>query len=110
MKLNLNYDECKQYITERLHLNLMPHQEILLKAWCDGKTVKTARGIGRSFVANALGKYIAYKFDKDNGESEPDILITYHCMVDENQMKESDYAKIKEQVDEDIFNRDFLCK
>ena len=110
MELTINFNECKQYINEHLRLNLMPHQELILKAWCDGKIVKTARGIGRSFVAEAFAKYIAHKLDKNNDSDVPDIIFTYHCMVGKNQITESDYIKIKEQTDSDVFEREFLCK
>lgn len=52
--MKYNFDDCLQYVNKRLGITLYPFQEVILKALCDGLEVRTARGIGRSYVADAL--------------------------------------------------------
>ena len=113
MNLNLNYDECIKYIRDFLREKrdkLMPHQELMLKAWCDGKIVRTGRGIERTFAADLLGKYIAHKIDSENDAEEPDVILTFHNMIGKDMITEEAYEKFKESVGVDEFNKDFLCK
>ena len=55
----INYDECLSYVRDTLKLPLFPYQEEMLRALCNGEEFLAARGIGRSYVANCFGRYIA---------------------------------------------------
>lgn len=59
--MKVNYDEASQFIKDKLGIQLFPYQEVMLKAFCDGLSVSSGRGVGRSFVADAFGRYIAYE-------------------------------------------------
>ena len=54
--MKIDYNECSKFIKRELKIHLFPYQEVMLKAMCDGLEIRTARAIGRSFVADALGK------------------------------------------------------
>ena len=53
--MTIDYEDCSRFIKEKLHIDLFPYQEIMLKAFCDDLEVRTGRAIGRSFVADAFG-------------------------------------------------------
>lgn len=45
--MTIDYEDCSRFIKEKLHIDLFPYQEIMLKAFCDDLEVRTGRAIGR---------------------------------------------------------------
>jgi len=64
--MKIDYEDCLAFLEHELRVRLYPYQKEILKAFCEGKEVRTARGIGRSYVADALGKYVASLYDKND--------------------------------------------
>lgn len=56
--MTIDYEDCSRFIKEKLHIDIFPYQEIMLKAFCDDLEVRTGRAIGRSFVADALANML----------------------------------------------------
>ena len=73
--MRVSYDEAHRFIKDKLGIQLYPHQELILKAFCDGLRVRTGRGVGRTFVADAFGKYIAYLYGQNELPGEVDLVI-----------------------------------
>lgn len=112
MLLKINYQECSWFIKRKLGITLFPYQEVMLKAFCEGQTVKTARGIGRSFVADAFGKYVASLVAENDYEKEPDVIFPYTCALRDGVLDKGQI--ILEQMDKDfdkaLFDKEMLCR
>ena len=67
----MSYEECLEFVKRKLGVKLYPFQEDMLKAFCEGKEIRTSRGIGKTFVAVCFGKYIAYLYDKNDYNKDP---------------------------------------
>lgn len=87
--MKVDYNEASQFIKNKLNIQLFPYQEIMLKAFCDGLNVSSGRGVGRSFVADAFGRYIAYLYGKNLAPGEAaDIMIPTSAAVHAELMPE----------------------
>ena len=105
----ISYEECLEFVKRKLGVKLYPFQEDMLKAFCEGKEIRTSRGIGRTFVAVCFGKYIAYLYDKNDYSKEPNMI--FPCMV---AMPHDIYyselvTREKSRMTEADFNREYLC-
>lgn len=87
--MKVDYNEASQFIKNKLNTQLFPYQEIMLKAFCDGLSVSSGRGTGRSFVADAFGRYIAYLYGKNFASGEAaDVMIPTSAAVHAGLMPE----------------------
>ncbi len=73
--MQVSYNEAHRFIKDKLGIQLYPHQELILKAFCNGLRVRTGRGVDRTFVADAFGKYIAYLYGQNDLPGEVDLII-----------------------------------
>ena len=126
-----DYERCVWYVEDILNMKLFPYQKLMLKAFCDGLNVRTARGLGRTTVASQLGSYAAFEFCKENpglhdigfrfGVDEakrlekndftvaPDVIFPYTCGVKYGLLNKGVIESLKSTMSERDFNRDFLC-
>lgn len=131
--IEADYQECSWYIKNVLGITLFPYQEHILKAFCDGLEVRTARGIGRSMVAKCFGDYVAHNtflkpscrrnrgteedlakhishfYDKNNFHEQPDIIFPYTCALKCDVMNDEHIALMKELLSEKEFDAEYLC-
>lgn len=112
--LKINYNECRRFIKNKLGINLYPYQEVMLKAFCEGLEVRTARGIGRTLVADAFGKYVASLVNYNNYDAEPDVVLPYTCALKDGVLNRGQIAFLKEECKEgkgeDWFKKEFMCQ
>lgn len=101
---------CVEFVEKYLNLSLFPFQKEILNAWENGLEVRTARGLGRSSLAEGYGKYVAYKLANNNYEKDADIVFPYHYGVLNKLLDEHNVTKYKEQMSEKSFNSEYLCK
>lgn len=107
--MKLDYFACSAFIKRKLKIRLFPYQETMLKAMCEGLEIRTARSIGRTFVADCLGKYVASLYDKNNYEKEPDVTFPYTCAIEPGVITEQWVESIKKDMTEEDFKRELLC-
>lgn len=109
--MKVNYNECSKFIKQELNIRLLPYQEVMLKAMCDGLEIRSARGIGRSFVADAFGKYIASNAERNNYDKEPDVIFPCTCAIGSDYyLTAEQVASIKKECDTETFEREMLCR
>lgn len=106
----INYNECSKYIKRDLGISLYPYQEVMLKALCEGQEVRTARAIGRSFVADAIGKYVAHVLSINNYSKDPDVVFPYTCALKDNVWSRGNIELLKKDCTEEEFAREMLCE
>lgn len=107
--MKVDYNKCSRYIKRELGINLFPYQEVMLKAMCEGQEIRCARGIGRSFVANAFGKYIASTVDRNNYDKTPDVVFPYTCAIKDGVLNEVLVEIFRHEWNKDDFAREMLC-
>lgn len=100
--MKVDYNEASQFIKNKLNIQLFPYQEIMLKAFCDGLSVCSGRGVGRSFVADAFGQYIAYLYGKNIQPDDSDVVIPMSAAVHNGLMPEV-FARKKAAMQEEYF-------
>lgn len=92
--MKVDYNEAIRFVSGNLGIKLFPHQELMLKAFCDGLNVCTGRGVGRTFVADAFGRYISYLYGRNISPDEADIVIPVRAAVHSSLMTEALSRKI----------------
>lgn len=107
--MKVNYNECSKFIKRELGIRLYPYQEVMLKAMCEGQEIRTARAIGRTFVADAFGKYVASTVDKNNYDKTPDVAFPYTCALRDGVWDAGQVELMKKECSEDVFAREMLC-
>lgn len=108
--MKYNYRECSKFVRRELKITLFPYQEVMLKAMCEGMEIRTARGIGRSFVADAFGKYVASLVGKNNYNREPDVVFPYTCALGSGVLIEEQIALMGKECTPEIFEQEMLCR
>lgn len=108
--MKIKYSECSRFIKRELKINLFPYQEVMLRAMCDGLEIRSARGIGRSFVANAFGKYVASVAGMNNYDKKPDIVFPYTCAIGSGVLTEEEIALMEKECTPEVFEREMLCR
>lgn len=103
----LKYEDCSKYVKNVLRVKLFDYQEVMLKAFCDGLEVRTARGIGRSEVAKVFGEYIASLVGDNNYDKEPDIIIPYTSAVKSGVLSSEFVEHIKSRMSAEDFKREY---
>ena len=98
--MKVNYDEASRFIKDKLGIQLFPYQELMLKAFCDGLSVSSGRGVGRSLVADAFGQYIAYLHGKNVLPDEADVVIPVLAAVHSGLMPEVFAGKVTAMQEE----------
>lgn len=99
--MQVSYDEAHRFIKDKLGIQLYPHQELILKAFCDGLRVRTGRGVGRTFVANAFGKYIAYLYGQNELPGEVDLVVPTAAAVHVGLMPEAVWKQVAPEQEQE---------
>ena len=110
MNRKVSYEDCLNFIEYRLHIKLYDFQKEIIKCFCEGKEVRTPRGIGRTICAEAYGKYISHMLDKNNYEAEPDVIIPYHVLIRNGMLDEHHIEAYRKILSPEAFERDFCSK
>ena len=107
-RIKVDYNKCSRFIKRELKIDLFPYQEVMLRAFCDGLEVRTARGIGRSFVADAFGKYVASTVARNDYDKDPDVVLPYFCAVKDGVTSEYDILQLRKVMEPDCFQKEML--
>ena len=83
MSREISYEECINFIEMVLKINLYPYQKEIIKCFCEGKEVRTARVCGRSISTEAYGKYIAKLYSENDYSKVPDVTISYSRVIED---------------------------
>ena len=110
MSKKVSYEDCINFIENRLCIKLYDFQKEIIKCFCEGKVVRTARGVGRTMCADAYSKYIAYLLDKNDYDTEPDVVIPYHVLVKNGMLSEHRVEEYRKVLSQEAFERDFCSK
>lgn len=108
--MKVKYSECSKFIKRELKIDLYPYQEVMLKAMCDGLEIRSARCIGRSFVADAFGKYVASIAGANNYDKNPDVVFPYTCAIRSGVITEEQIALMKQECTPEVFEREMMCR
>ena len=92
--MKVNYDEASRFIKDKLGIQLFPYQELMLKAFCDGLSVSSGRGVGRSFVADAFGQYIASLYGKNVQPDDADVVVPTSAAVHVGLLSEAVWKQV----------------
>lgn len=76
------YAEVVEFVEQHTGRKLFDFQKCILHAWCHGQIVSTPRCCGRSMLANAFGRYVAQKLDKNGTDTTPQVKIDARVTVD----------------------------
>lgn len=104
-----SYEECISFLSS-CGIKLFDYQEQMLKAFIENKTVRSARGIGRTFVADCYGKYISSILSKNDYSKEPDVVFPYDVAVKCGLWSEGLIQKLRGTMEPAQFDKEFLCK
>ena len=107
--MTINYNECSKFIKRELKIHLFPYQEVMLRAMCEGLEIRTARAIGRSFVADAFGKYVASIVGKNNYDKVPDVTFPYTCALRDGVLDEGQVELMRKECSPEVFEQEMLC-
>lgn len=108
--MKYSYPECSRFIKWKLKITLFPYQEVMLRAMCEGLEIRSARCIGRSFVADAFGKYVASVAGKNNYDKDPDIVFPYTCALESGLLTEEQIALMERDWSPEVFQKEMLCR
>lgn len=107
--MEYNYVDCSNFVKHKLGITLFAYQEQMLKAFCEGKRVRCSRCVGRTYVAQAFGKYVASLYDKNNYNETPDVVFLYECAVDAGLIDKSLIDRERENLSAEVFRREYEC-
>lgn len=110
MSIHIDYNDCLSFIKHRLNVDLLPYQETMLKALCDGYEVRTCRGSGRTFVASCIGKYVADKLGSNNYAAMPDVTFTYTCAKQHGLLTPDKLSLARKTCGDERFAQEYLCE
>lgn len=110
MNRKVSYEDCLEFIKHKLHIRLFDFQKEIIKCFCEGKEIRTARGIGRTMCADAYGKYISHLHDLNDYNTDPEVVIPYQVAVKDGVWKEEQIEMIRECTTQEKFEREFSCK
>lgn len=104
-----SYEDCVAFLSKQ-GIELFDYQKEILKAFIENKSVRTARGIGRTFVADCYGKYIAHVLSNNNYLENPDVVFPYNVAVECGILSEDFVKRMRDIMSHEQFSRDFLCE
>ena len=107
--MKVDYESCKYYVENVLHLDLFDYQWMMLKAFCEGMEVRTARGLGRTYVAEAFGKYIAHLYGRNNYNATPQVSFGYRCATGNGLYDDDHIRQAREHMGTSDFRKEYLC-
>ena len=110
MNRKVSYKDCLNFIERKLRIKLYDYQKEIIKCFCEGKEIRTARGVGRSFCAEAYGKYIANLHDRNDYETEPEVVIPYDVLVRNGMLDEHRVEAYRQVLSPEAFEREFCSK
>ena len=110
MNRKVSYEDCLSFIKHRLRIKLYDFQKEIIKCFCEGKEVRTARCAGRTMCADAFGKYIAYLYDRNDYSVEPDVVIPYQRLIRNGLLDESHIERNRMILSSEAFERDYCSK
>ena len=108
--MQYNYKDCLSFIKHKLRVKLYPYQEEMLRAFCEGKEVRSSRCVGRSYVAQAFGQYVASLYDKNDYSKQPDVIFPYHYAVEHGFITQKMIDHERRKLSPEMFNREYLCE
>ena len=68
--VNLDYNDCLNYIKNELHINLTPYQTRMVMALCEGKTIIGSRGRDQTMCLRAIHQYMEHLVEDWNPREE----------------------------------------
>lgn len=110
MMRKINYKDCSNYVKKELKINLIPYQEKMLEAFCEGKEARVARGLGRTFIADCFGKYVAHLYSENDYTKNPDVSLSYEDGERYGVYPEGFIEKMKNEMTEKQFRREYICR
>lgn len=103
----VSYEDCLRFIEHKLNIKLYDFQKEIIKAFCEGKEVRTSRGVGRTMCADAFGKYIGHLYSENNYGVEPEVIIPYTVLVKNNIISKERIEQYKKVMSPEVFSREY---
>lgn len=110
MHREISYEDCIGFIERELNIKLYNFQKEIIKAFCEGKEVRTCRCAGRTLCAEAFGKYIAHVYDRNDYFATPEVTIPYQRLVEENVLSNEIINKNRSWMTEERFQTEYCCQ
>ena len=110
MSRKVSYEDCLNFIEHKLKIKLYDFQKEIIKCFCEGKEIRTARGVGRTVCADAYGKYVSHLLDRNDYEAEPEVTIPYHVLIRNGMLDEHRVEAYRKVLSSEAFERDFCSK
>ena len=106
----VSYEECLKFIEHKLNIKLYDFQKEIIKAFCEGREVRTSRGAGRTMCADAFGKYISHLYSENDYAVEPEVVIPYTALVKNNIVSEERIKQYMKVLPPERFEREYSFK
>lgn len=104
--LNIEVNDVLNWIKAQ-DIDLAPYQESMIVDMCNGTPFMSARGVGRTFVANLLGAYIASLFSENNYNEDATKKYSIWLAVNANIVPKSFINTEKAKLNEQEFRRKY---
>lgn len=81
--MNLNYEECLNFISDTLHIKLTKIQKNIIKAMMTGCVYSVPRGMGVTFCTKLIAAYTNDKYDRVERPYNHDELEKHYNNLDD---------------------------
>jgi len=106
-KIDIDYIDCCNYIEKINNITLFEYQKDMIRSWCEGKSVISARCAGRSMLAKGLSDYIRTKLENNNYNETPEIIIPCSKVVQAKLISSDTIKNIAKEMNKESFEREY---
>jgi len=105
--MKLDYIHCCDHIEKTFQIKLFEYQKDMIRAWCEGKSVRSARCAGRSLLAKGFSDYIRKKLENNNYNEIPEVIIPCSKVVDAKLMASNTIINIAKKESKNTFEAEY---
>lgn len=104
-----DYEDCLRFI-EKAGIQLYDYQKQMLRMMCENKTFISARGCGRTTVAEAFGKYVAHTQDRNDYNIVSEQSFPATLAIRNNLLSNEWVEKLRQTMSPPQFKKEYLCE
>ena len=106
-KIDLDCKDCCNYIEKTNNITLFEYQKDMIRAWCEGKSVRAARCAGRSLLAKGFSDYIRKKLENNNYNETPEVIIPCSKVVQAKLISSDTIKNIAKKESKESFEMEY---
>lgn len=106
-KIDLDCKDCCNYIEKTNNITLFEYQKDMIRAWCEGKSVRSARCAGRSLLAKGFSDYIRKKLENNNYDETPEVIIPCSKVVQAKLISSDTIKNIAKKESKESFEVEY---